>query len=80
MERHFLDTETKACEIQSKMACMKTVSLRLYVRHILASMFTKQAYNLLINFIYPCFKIYFKKMKFQIIYINFKIIFIFLYK
>lgn len=26
MERHFLDTETKACEIQSKMACMKTVS------------------------------------------------------
>lgn len=61
MERHFLDTETKACEIQSKMACMKTVSLRLYVRHILASMCTKQANtgNLLINFIYPCFKIYF---------------------
>lgn len=63
MERHFLDTETKACEIQPKMACMKTVSLRLhvYVRHILASMCTKQAYNLLINFKYPCFKIYKKK-------------------
>lgn len=52
MERHFLDTETKACEIQSKMACIKTVSLRLYVRHILASMFTKQANNLLISYIF----------------------------
>lgn len=69
MERHFLDTETKACEIQPKMACIKTVSFYILDMHILASMCTKQAFNLLINFKYPCFKIYKKKMKFQIIYI-----------